>query len=562
MPSDKDKRRYKRYKHELQCYLSFKENFFNAKIIDYSIKGISFIIDGIPPIDLGSDVHFRIEDLNIEDDGKLVWVQKFDSYMKGGIEKKSISGLLKHYPLADILIDLQRSEKNGILDLRNDPVIKKIYIKSGDMVFATSNRAEDHFVEFLLKTGKITIDQYYQLIDTSEKKGKSHGAVLVELGYLKPKDLIWAVRHHVEEIILSLFQWEEGIFSFIEGPVLSDKVIQLKLSVANLIYRGIKRINDPTYFNNAMPPMDALLSYSSDPMDLFQDVNLDTTDKDILFLANGKRTIKEIISVSPLNHFQTIKTLCALFRTRIIDLKENYVAEDEIHEDILKEPELETDHAFLEKVEDVHKKLGSTDYYSILGIEKWATLDTIKKAYYKAAKEFHPDKHLHLPSDTLKSKLNAIFSRLTEIYKILSDSNKRIEYDNRPAVKPANLQTDNVEMAKTLFQEGKDAFRKGSHEKAKELFGRAIYLDSLVSSYYFYLGLVLEKQQKLHEAGKILNKALKLDPFNSDYLAELGHIYLQLGFNLRAKSTFQKAIRSDSSNKRAIEGMKKIQAAG
>jgi Flp pilus assembly protein TadD len=57
----------------------------------------------------------------------------------------------------------------------------------------------------------------------------------------------------------------------------------------------------------------------------------------------------------------------------------------------------------------------------------------------------------------------------------------------------------------------------------------------------------------------MLNQALTLDPFNADYLSELGHAYLRLGFRLRAKSAFEKAIKSDPRNARAITGLHMLQ---
>lgn len=72
------------------------------------------------------------------------------------------------------------------------------------------------------------------------------------------------------------------------------------------------------------------------------------------------------------------------------------------------------------------------------------------------------------------------------------------------------------------------------------------------------MGMVFGKKNKWSEAGKSISKALKLDPFNAAYMAELGHIYLELGFNLRAKTTFEKAIKFEPSNKRALEGLQKI----
>jgi len=559
MPAGKDKRRFKRYKHKGGFRLSVGGKSFNAKINEFSLGGIGFSLENAPPLTEGSIVDLKIEDLNLDIEGTVVWYAQVNSHLKVGVERKSISGFLKHYPLSDILLDLQRSEKNGILEIKNGHISKRIYIKNGDMVFATSNKKEDRMGEVLLRAGKISVDQYYQSFETMKKTSKRQGTVLVELGYLKPEDLIWTVKHQVEEIILSLFQWEDGEFAFIEGPLLSEEVITLKLSAANLIYQGIKKINTLTHIKNAMPPVDVILYYSTEPVNLFQDINLDKTDKDVLALIDGKRNIQEILSISPVDNFSTIKTLYALLNTRIIELKEKELTEEETFEEITKEYKREIDPAFINKVEDFYKRCGITDYYSILGVEKWSTQDKIKKAYYKVVKEFHPDIHFHVSSETLKNKLNIIFSHITDAYKILSDPKMRREYDSRLSIRPAKIKSNNnVEIARAKFKEGMEAFRKRVYKEAAELFGQAVYLDSSVADYHFHLGLGLIKEKKWHEAERAISNALKITPFNADYMAELGYIYLQLGFKLRAKNTFEKAIKSDPSNERATEGLQKV----
>ncbi len=217
------------------------------------------------------------------------------------------------------------------------------------------------------------------------------------------------------------------------------------------------------------------------------------------------------------------------------------------------------DQEFIEKVEALYKKLAYSDFYSILGVEKWATLSEIKKAYYSAVKEFHPDKHLSLPSDTLKNKLNAIFSYLTAAYKTLSDSQKRIQYDNNLSNKHFNkVERDKRELAKIKFKEGLEEFKRGLNLEAKKLFEQAIYLDNSVGEYFYYMGLALKLEKRWHEAGKFLNLAIKLDPLNPDYLAELGNIFIQLGFKLRAKKTFEKVIKLDPFNGTAIKGLKNV----
>ena len=66
----------------------------------------------------------------------------------------------------------------------------------------------------------------------------------------------------------------------------------------------------------------------------------------------------------------------------------------------------------------------ASDYYEILGVSKTATQDEIKKAYRKLAVANHPDKH---PDE--KDKYEKKFKEINEAYSILSDPQKRANYD-------------------------------------------------------------------------------------------------------------------------------------
>ena len=62
----------------------------------------------------------------------------------------------------------------------------------------------------------------------------------------------------------------------------------------------------------------------------------------------------------------------------------------------------------------------SKDYYEILGVNKGASKDEIKKAFYKLAHKYHPDK---------KDGNEAKFKEVNQAYQVLSDDEKRSKYD-------------------------------------------------------------------------------------------------------------------------------------
>jgi len=67
--------------------------------------------------------------------------------------------------------------------------------------------------------------------------------------------------------------------------------------------------------------------------------------------------------------------------------------------------------------------MADKDYYSTLGVEKWASKDEIKKAYRKLAMQYHPDRNKGDKASEEK------FKEVWEAYSVLSDDGKRQQYD-------------------------------------------------------------------------------------------------------------------------------------
>ncbi|XP_041449767.1 dnaJ homolog subfamily C member 7-like [Drosophila obscura] len=75
------------------------------------------------------------------------------------------------------------------------------------------------------------------------------------------------------------------------------------------------------------------------------------------------------------------------------------------------------------------QKSMTRDYYNILGIERNASDEEIKKAYHKKALVHHPDKHANSSAEECKAE-ELKFKKVGEAYAVLSDARKKAIYDN------------------------------------------------------------------------------------------------------------------------------------
>jgi curved DNA-binding protein CbpA len=556
----KENRRFKRYTTQASLTLTLEGHNYIADIVDYSFDGICAVVKDSPPVNEGDIVIIDLENYCVKCSGKIIWVSTAADGLRLGVHREGLLyASLEDFFLADILLGLQRISKTGEFHIISNTVHKTIYLKSGDINFASSNQTTERFGGMLLREKAITPEGYRKAQDYMKIRSGTHrlGTALMELGFIRPEALEPMIRKHVEGIILSLFELQEGEFMFKEAPLTIEETITLNLSTANLIYRGITSLNDENYLKRLCPPENTVLYFSEDPLDLFQDLKLEDTDKKILASIDGKKAIKDIVNGSPLKEFETLKSLYAFLSTRIVGIKE-YSGEPQVEipvEEVIKEEAPDVTSNIVEEIEHLHKNYRELGYYGIMGLDKSALESEIKTAYYKKAKDFHPDRHFDLPGD-MKSKLNDIFTYITTAYSTLINSDIRREYDLKGEENP--MEVDNAKLALQKFESGKIKYQKGNFVEAKRLFSEAAYLDSSVANYHFYTGMALLRTDKNKDAERAMRRALKSEPFNPDFLAEAGHVFISLGFPLRAKGHFEKALKISPNQKRAMEGMSKI----
>ena len=109
------------------------------------------------------------------------------------------------------------------------------------------------------------------------------------------------------------------------------------------------------------------------------------------------------------------------------------------------------------------------DYYEILGLSKSATADEIKTAYRKLAFQFHPDRNKDAGAE-------AKFKEISEAYAVLSDVNKRSQYD----------QYGHTGFDQMYSQE--DIFKNADFSNFEEMFGGSNPFEDIFGSMFGFSG--------------------------------------------------------------------------
>ena len=224
-------------------------------------------------------------------------------------------------------------------------------------------------------------------------------------------------------------------------------------------------------------------------------------------------------------------------------------------------PLSEEDESMIARINTLYSKLEKLRLHELLEVDEKSKSETIKKNYYRLAKEYHPDRHLTSADPDTKMKLTRIFDEITDAYNTLIDDKLRAKYFQSlsPLKKePAPTAGDKAE---DQFKQGIREFKKGNFEGAITNFTSAIKLKPDAATYFSYLSLAYSKvSDKLKEAEDALLQAIKLEPFNADLHANLGLIYVKAGLKKKALSSFQKALKIDPGHDKARKGLQQTKA--
>jgi tetratricopeptide (TPR) repeat protein len=144
------------------------------------------------------------------------------------------------------------------------------------------------------------------------------------------------------------------------------------------------------------------------------------------------------------------------------------------------------------EVEALHARLSSLSFWDILGLDPGADRGAVRRAYLKAAKRLHPDRVVQLGLSDLKTQANEVFAEITRAHAVLSDPEKRRQYEESNAAPETDA--DRIAEAEASFRRGDLLLRAGNFRGALELLERAVTLWPDEAEYQAALGWALHRK--------------------------------------------------------------------
>ncbi|MBN2134278.1 MAG: response regulator [Acidobacteria bacterium] len=470
------------------------------------------------------------------------------SYVDTTVSQKEITleGDLLMVNFAQILQNILAKKLSGELRIKNESAIKSIFFLDGRPLYTASNQITDRLGITILKKGLITKAQYDDAVRMMQESGGTLkiGQALIQLNYLNEFELSNTLKEQYLRIMLSIFKWESGEYKFINASGIREQSDALETPIKSIVLTGITECYTATRVKKELPSLDVVFALTKDGIDFMQEHTGDTTIKNFLRKIDGQYTLRELMNENPEQSDEISINIYAGYMAGYLSIRETRESLREIEDSAHSiTPEM-----ILKKYKAVHEQ----NYYQVLGVDSKADTKDIKKAYFKLAKLYHPDKFLGEEYKQHKEKIDDVFNKISQAYRVLTSVSKRNEYEKTMSTPKEDRETieqyTRVRNAEMRFIEGKAAYQRARYDEAIEALKWAIDLNPDESEYQKYMGLCFMRkydsaEPQFKQSEQYFTRALELRDKDPELYFLLGQYMKLKGNESAALEKFKSAVR-------------------
>jgi tetratricopeptide (TPR) repeat protein len=456
------------------------------------------------------------------------------------------SGSLADVALPRLLLDLHRARFTGQLALSNAQSKKSdktFALQDGTPSGSVSELPAERLGVVLEDTGILTRRHRDKLEAHIEQTGCKEAVALLQLGLVEPKELVAGIREQTKRRLVACFGWADGAFALTSGEV-DDDLKPFRLDPYALIHAGLT-----THW-----PLERMLADLQTAMERYatatkrlvgvaRRLEVDATVERMIAGLNGSRTLgatmgSALSSPTVLAAFWVMDAASALDYSDLpratgdaadTEIEIAVTGVDESSESTStaterpaaraeEEPRAENPEAEKMRAEvlDRLERLDSLDFYELLGVERTAEHGAVRKAYFLAAKRYHPDAIARLGLQDIRTQAGEVFAKIAEANEVLSDAQRRNAYDRSLESGGTGEEIDVtiIAQAETFYRKGEILIKMGDFRGALEYLQNAVQLYPDEAVYQSDLAWAYYKKSppEREPALEHIYKALELDP--------------------------------------------------
>ena len=219
-----------------------------------------------------------------------------------------------------ILRDIYYNKLSGMLSINRSHIRKFLFFSTGKATFAQSSLPDEQLTMLMLRGAVISDIQYSQLCDLI-REGGWRNPKIEEMGIVPAKTIDWWLKTLIREIVLSIFDWEEGSFRFLydKNPPATCPVVQI--DTLNLLFACIRRTKDPHILVGWLKSLDAVpkVNYS---LLTEKSGKLSLTPQEGFFISriDSVMTFRQILSMAGAQRLEMLQFFVAANLAKLIEI--------------------------------------------------------------------------------------------------------------------------------------------------------------------------------------------------------------------------------------------------
>ncbi len=263
--------------------------------------------------------------------------------------QKNNLGRIEGLAVPLILSSIHQTGTTGVLHFTKGNIKKSLYIKEGDIVFATSSDHQDRLGEILIRKGKCTEKDLENAVSRLGS-GKRLGTILTEDEKMTPEDLVENVMEQIKQIIFSIFEWDKGFYQYEEGELPSLELITLTQSTPELLFQGIRKMSDMKILLRSLGGLKRKFVLDPGHSEKVKQCLHSDEEKKVAAILEAPCSAEEILKATSLNTMDIIRTLVAMKITGLAKEEVNPISRS------------------FEKNSDIKGDLAEEDLLNVLGL--------------------------------------------------------------------------------------------------------------------------------------------------------------------------------------------------